>query len=196
MKPQLKNKLLNIVTVLAVTMFFSCQSNLSEIEKMRFTEKFPNGIAENFVLTYTDSAKVKAILRSVLNEDFSNQSFPYSEFPKGLQVDFFDDLNNKSTVTAQYGILYSNTNLVELRDSVVLKTHDGKVLETSQLFWDQKNEWVFTEKKFTFTNPKEGTIMNGDVMDFNKDFSIAKAHKTFGVFAIEDREVSASGEEQ
>lgn len=50
MKPQLKNKLLNIVTVLAVTMFFSCQSNLSEIEKMRFTEKFPNGIAENFVL--------------------------------------------------------------------------------------------------------------------------------------------------
>lgn len=75
MKPQLKNKLLNIVTVLAVTMFFSCQSNLSEIEKMRFTEKFPNGIAENFVLTYTDSAKVKAILRSVLNEDFSNQSF-------------------------------------------------------------------------------------------------------------------------
>lgn len=29
-----------------------------------------------------------------------------------------------------------------------------------------------------------------------KIFPYAKAHKTFGVFAIEDREVSASGEEQ
>lgn len=42
-------------------------------------------------------------------------------------------------------------------------------------FLGQKNDGIFTEKKFTFTNPKEGTIMNGEGMDFNKDFSIAKS---------------------
>ena len=69
----------------------------------------------------------------------------------------------------------------------MLETHDGKRLEAPQIYWGQKNEWIFTEQKFVFTNPEEGNIMNGEGIDFNKDFSLANAHKTFGVIAIEDK---------
>lgn len=153
---------------------------------MQLTEKFPVGEAVNFKLTYTDSTRIKAILTSPLNYDYGNQAFPYSEFPKGVHIDFFDNNKNKTTVDAKYGILYDDTDLVELRDNVVIKTHEGKILKTDKLFWDQKTEWIYTDEKFTFTDPSEGTIMNGEGMDFNKDFTVVNAHKTTGIISIQE----------
>ncbi|SFW77556.1 LPS export ABC transporter protein LptC [Sinomicrobium oceani] len=182
-------------------MFFSCDSNFEDIRKIDTTERFPGGIAENFTLIYTDSALIKATLTSPLNEDYSNQKFPFQEFPDGLQVDFFDKEKNKSTVTADYGIIYQATEMSDLRGHVVLLTHDGKKLETSQLYWDQKNQWVFTAEKFTFTNPEDGTIMNGEGIEFSQDFENGRgqvrAYKVDGVKDIdveEDQEPLPSGE--
>ncbi|WP_340077679.1 LPS export ABC transporter periplasmic protein LptC [Leptobacterium sp. I13] len=186
MRSSLKNNFNLTVTVIAVTVFFSCQGNYKEVQKLSVTERFPGGVAENFQLTYTDSGVVKAILTSPLNTDFSNQEFPYQEFPKGLSVEFFDEQQKKSVVTADYGIIYSATNLIDLQGNVILETHDGKKLEAPQIYWDQSNEWIFTKEKFVFTNPEEGTIMHGEGIDFDKEFKVANAHKTYGVFSIED----------
>lgn len=175
-----------IVTVFAVTMFFSCESNLSQLQKLNLQEKFPVGEARNFELVYTDSTKVKVILNSPLNLDYGNQEFPYSEFPEGLHLDFFDENDHKNIVVAKYGIMYSNTDLVELRDSVVITTFEGKKLETDLLYWDQKSEWIYTDAPFTFTDPVEGTIMTGVGIDFNRDFTEVNAHKTEGVIAIKE----------
>ena len=108
----------------------------------------PVGEARDMYLVYTDSGKVKSTLRTPLNRDYSNQEFPYMEFPDGLILEFFDEKSNKSVVTADYGILYSETNLVDLNGNVVLKTHDGNILEAPQLYWNQDSEWVFTEGAF------------------------------------------------
>jgi LPS export ABC transporter protein LptC len=165
-------------------MFFSCEGNLGEIQKLNISKKSPVGIARDFKMTYTDSAKVKAIITAPVHRDFSNQSFQYQEFPEGLNVDFFDDQNNKSIVTANYGIIYSNTNLVELIGDVVLKTHDGKKLEAPQLYYDQKNEWIFTEKNYTFTS--EDLNMKGIGIDFNKDFTKVNSHRNKGSALVKE----------
>ncbi|WP_281764311.1 LPS export ABC transporter periplasmic protein LptC [Neptunitalea lumnitzerae] len=180
----IKYKFICIVTVFAVTMFFSCENNLGALQKLTLQEKFPMGEATNFTLTYTDSLRVVAILKSPLNYDYGNQEFPYSEFPDGVHIDFFNEQENKTTVDARFGILYNNTDLVELRDSVVIKTHEGKILKTDLLYWDQRTEWIYTDDPFTFTDPVEGTVMNGVGMDFNKDFTVVNAHKTTGVISI------------
>lgn len=184
MKPRLKNNFLNSVTVFTVALFFSCQSNFKEIQKINAENVFPSGIAENFNLTYTESGKVKAILTSPVNQDFSNQDFPYQEFPNGITVDIYDENNNKSTITADYGIIYSATNLIDLRGNVVLQTHDGKKLESPQLFWDEKNEWVFTEKNYTFTSPDLN--MSGVGIDFDKEFNQVNSHNNSGSAIIKD----------
>ena len=180
----LRNNFYNIVTVFAVTIFFSCQSNFKEIQRLNTSDIFPSGIAEGFNLTYTESGKVRAILASPLNNDFSNQEFPYQEFPTGVKVDFYDDKNNKSTITADYGIIYSATNLIDLRGNVVLQTHDGKKLETPQLFWDEKNEWVFTEKNYIFTSPDLN--MSGVGIDFDKEFKQVNSHNNSGSAVIKE----------
>ncbi len=65
---------------------------------------------------------------------------PYSEFPEGVKVEFYDQARHKNTVEARYGIIYPSSDIVELRNNVVLTTYDGKRLKTEQLFWDQKED--------------------------------------------------------
>ena len=200
MKRKSKNNLKCFATVFTVAiLFMSCGDDYERVGEEAVKPIFPQGVAQNFTLTYTetleamnvqDSAKSKviAVLSSPISEDFDNQTFKFRTFPKGLKVDFFDDKNQKSVITADYGIVYSQTNLIDLQGNVVIETHDGKKLESEQLFFDRKNNWIFTEAKFKYTNPEDGTVMDGEGMDFNKDFSFFKAHKTFGLMTIKEKE--------
>ena len=178
-------------------LFWNCGDSYQRVGEEKLTKRYPQGVAENFTLTYTeidkkmssqDSAASRdiAILKSPINEDYDNLGFKYKEFPKGLQVDFFDEKNQKSVITADYGIIYSQTNLIDLRGNVVIESHDGKKLETPQLFWDRKNKWIFTEATFRFTNPEDGTIMDGEGMDFNRELTLFNAQKTYGIVTISD----------
>jgi LPS export ABC transporter protein LptC len=160
---------------------------------------YPQGIARNFTLTYTETSeeiksegvapsKVIAVLKSPVSEDFENLRFPHRTFPDGLEVEYFDKENNQSTIRADYGIIYSGTNVIDLRGNVVLETHDGKKLETQQLYWDRGNDWIFTQERFLYTNPEDGTVMDGEGMDFNREFSVLEAHKTTGLMLIKEED--------
>ncbi|MDC6365573.1 MULTISPECIES: LPS export ABC transporter periplasmic protein LptC [Flavobacteriaceae] len=200
MKRISKNSLKCFATVFTVAMLFmSCGDNYQRVGEEAVKPVFPQGVAQNFTLTYTETIKelstqdssgsrVIAVLTSPITEDYDNLSFKFRTFPEGLKVDFFDEKNQKSVITADYGIVYSQTNLIDLQGNVVIESHDGKKLETPQLFYDRKNNWIFTEETFTYTNPEDGTVMDGEGMDFNKDFSFFKAHKTYGLMTIKEEE--------
>ena len=194
--PGLKFKTIAIGFSMAIV-FFSCQDNYKRVGEEATKEIIPQGIARNFKLTYTESpeklfsedtkeTRIIAILTSNLSEDYDNHSFRYRTFPEGLLVEFYDEEQNKSTIKADYGIIYSLTNVIDLRGNVVIESHDGKKLESPQLYWDRGNDWIFTQEKFKYTNPEDGTIMDGEGMDFNKDFSFFNAHKTYGLMTIKD----------
>jgi hypothetical protein len=178
----------SIALLLCMAMLFSCNNDMRNLQQLSIQKKFPQGEAFDFKLVYTDSTKVVAVVTSKLNKDFTNQRMPYSEFPEGVKVEFYDQARHKNIVEANYGIIYPSSDMVELRDNVILTTYDGKKLKTSQLFWDQKEDWIFTDREFSFTDETKGTVTNGIGMDFDKKFSTVKAHKTTGILAIEDNE--------
>ena len=166
----------SIAVLMSMAMLFSCNNDMRNLQQLSIQKKFPQGEAFDFKLVYTDSTKVVAIVTSKLNKDFTNQRMPYSEFPEGVKVEFYDQARHKNIVEANYGIIYPSSDMVELRDNVVLTTYDGKKLKTSQLFWDQKEDWIFTDREFSFTDETKGTVTNGIGMDFDKKFSTVKAH--------------------
>ena len=178
----------SIAVLMSMAMLFSCNNDMRNLQQLSIQKKFPQGEAYDFKLVYTDSTKVVAVVTSKLNKDFTNQRMPYSEFPEGVKVEFYDQARHKNIVEANYGIIYPSSDMVELRDNVVLTTYDGKRLKTEQLFWDQKEDWIFTDREFSFTDETKGTVTNGIGMDFDKKFSTVKAHKTTGILAIEDNE--------
>lgn len=186
-------------TLVVAIVFMACRDGYKRVGQEALKKNYPQGIATNFTLTLTEAKKemstldssasrIVVILKSPLNEDYDNQQFKYKVFPKGLEVDFYDENNLKTIITADYGIIYSQTNVIDLQGNVVIESHDGKKLETPQLYWDRKNKWIFTEAEFTYTNPDDGTIMDGEGMDFNEESTFLSAQKTYGLMTIKEED--------
>lgn len=172
--------ILPVVTVFAVTLFFSCESNFKEVQKINFSDFVPGGDADNVNLKYTDSGLIKSILVSPKMLDFSNVDFPFTEFPKGIDVTLYDNKGKRTVITSKYAISYKSTNIIDLQGKVKIKTENGQTMETEQLYYDQKNEWFFTEKKFKFTDLKGSS--NGQGIDFSKDFKVINSQRITGEF--------------
>ncbi|MCI4443203.1 MAG: LPS export ABC transporter periplasmic protein LptC [Lentimicrobium sp.] len=173
-----KYRILPLVTVLAVTLFFGCESNFKEVQKSNFTEFVPSGEAEKINLKYTDSGRIQVILMSPKMLEYASVDFPFTEFPKGIDVTLYDKNGKKTYVKSDYATSYKLTNLIDLKGNVKITSQDGQVLETQQLYFDQKNEWFFTEKSFKFTDPKG--VSSGQGIDFSKDFKIINSQRIAG----------------
>ncbi|WP_317236678.1 LPS export ABC transporter periplasmic protein LptC [Flavobacterium luminosum] len=172
-----------MLLLIATTLFLvSCESNFKEVQKINITELNPVGEAQDFNLKYTDSGKIKAVLESPQMLDYSHLEFPFTEFPKGVNVTIYDDMGNKNFVTSNYAVSYSGSNIIELQGNVVITTYDGKKLETEQLYYDQKNEWFFTQKPYRFID--RGSVINGVGIDFSKDFKDLDTQQIKGTYSL------------
>lgn len=177
--------ILSIVTVVfTVAMFFSCNDNFEQVQKMGISENEPIGIAENINLKYTDSGRVTANLLGTKMFDYSNRDFPFNEFTDGITLYVFDEENKKSTIISDYAIIYSNTDLIDLQGNVVITTHDGNVLKTEQLYYDQKRTWLFTNVPVSFTTKQD--IINGNGFDSNSKFTNAEVLEVTGIISLDD----------
>jgi LPS export ABC transporter protein LptC len=173
-----KYRILIPVLVLSITLFLGCESNFKEVQKINFSEFVPSGEADKINLKYTDSGRITAILVSPKMKEYGNVAFPFTDFPKGIDVTLYDKNNKRTIILADYATQYKSTNIIDLKGNVKITSQDGQVLETDQLYFDQKNEWFFTEKNFTFTDPKGAS--KGQGIDFSKDFKVINSQKIAG----------------
>jgi LPS export ABC transporter protein LptC len=168
----------SLLTFLTIIVLSGCESNFKDVQKINFSEFLPTGEASDFNLKYTDSGRIKSILVSPKMLDYSNVEFPFTEFPKGVDVTMYDNKGKKTYIKADYGVTFKGTDIIDLRKNVRISNETGQLLETEQLYFDQKNEWFFTEKKFKFTDPKG--ISYGEGIDFSKDFKIVNSQRING----------------
>ena len=166
------------VAVFAGALFLGCESNFKEIQKINFSEFVPSSDADMVNLKYTDSGRITSILISSKMLDYSNVSFPFTEFPKGIDVTLFDKKGKKTFIKSNYAISYKGTAVIDLQGKVRISTENGQLLETEQLYFDQRNEWFFTERRFKLTDPKG--VSNGQGIDFSKDFKVINSQKITG----------------
>ena len=167
-----------IFTVIAISLFLSCESNFKDIQKSNISEFFPSSDADIVNLKYTDSGRITAVLISKKMLDYASVAYPFTEFPKGIDVTLYDKNAKKTFVKSNYAVSYKKTSLIDLQGKVKIFTEDGQILETEQLYFDQKNQWFFTERRFKLTGPKG--ISNGQGIDFSKDFKIINSQKITG----------------
>ena len=160
--------------------FISCSNNYDEVKNINKVELVPAGLTKNFVLKYTDSAKLKATLISPLNIDFTNQPFPYSEFPNGLEIEFYDEIEGTTTVSSDYGIVYYQTRIVSLEGNVIIKSPDSSFVKSEQIYWDPEQEWLFSEKKVLFSS--DDYTIRAKRLDADRSFKLLKTGKLDGNF--------------
>lgn len=150
-----KYRIKQLVTALAVILFFGCESNFKEVQKINFTEFTPGGDADKVNLKYTDSGLIKVILISPKMLDYTSVAFPFTEFPKGIDVTFYDDKAQKTHVTSNYAVSYKQTGIIDLQGKVRISTEKGQLLETEQLYYDQKMNGFLPKKDLNLQILKE-----------------------------------------
>lgn len=161
-----------LVTAIAVTLFFSCKNDFNAVQKVGVLQNQAIGEAEHIDLKYTeykkDTIRLLANLLSPKMLDYSNRTFGFSEFPDGIELNVYDDNKHKTTITSNYAIYYSDTNIIDLRGNVVVATHAKDTLFTEQLYYNDKLEWVFNNEPFYY---KQTTgFIRGNGLDSDKSF--------------------------
>jgi LPS export ABC transporter protein LptC len=180
------------ITAFAVICFFaSCDDNLKAIQKMEIASNEPVGEVDKMLLKHTDSGRLQLTLQGKTMLDFSNDEFPYTQFPDGIKVQVYEYKNDSTqitTITADSGTLYDLTNLVDLRDNVKIVTSDSVTFKGSQLYWDQTAKWIFTNVppfeiliKDSKTNQELGRT-SASILDASEDFSVYQAREPDDTF--------------
>src|SRR5690625_1140061 len=110
---------------------------------------------------------------------------PYVHLPNSLKVDFYkDSLQLQSVLTAKEGFYYVNTNKITVKDSVVLTTQDGKMLETDVLHWNPKKKRFYTHHPVKLTTPTE-VIHGENGLTAPPDFSWYRFYRASGDIQID-----------
>lgn len=145
------------VVILVTTLLFSCTNDIKKVHDFLADKNLPIGISTNINSVYKDSGRITTKIRSPLFHDFSNrENHPYSEFPKGIHITKIEKNDDSTTVTGNYAISYTKTEIAEIRDNVIVTNYAKKyTLYTPQLFWDQKQHFFITEKEFTLITPSD-----------------------------------------
>jgi len=173
-----------MVTVITVTIFFSCKSNFKDVQKIGAKVAGPLTIAENINTKYTDSGRLKTHLVSSKMNDYSNREFAFFEFPDDINFTIYDKDGKASNVIADYAIIYRETDLIDLQGNVVLTTHEKDTLFADQLFYDQKKEWMFTNQPVKFRT--KGKIIDGIGFDSDKSFTKAQVLDITGIIELDE----------
>lgn len=124
--------------------------------------------AKDVVTHYSDSARTKVILRAPIQWEYQDGD---REFPKGIQIDFYDEQQRNSTrLTARYA-RYERTQdiYVAKEDVVVTDLIEHKVLNTEELRWSRPKAKVYTDKFVRVSTQKE--LLTGIGLEAAQDFS-------------------------
>ena len=97
---------------------------------------------------------------------YSNEGDTYWHFPKKIHVERFDSLFRViGSIVADTAYYFVGNGLWHAIGNVVVKTLEGRIFETSELFWDQKAPQnsvnaFYTDRPVKVTEP-DGTIIYG-----------------------------------
>jgi LPS export ABC transporter protein LptC len=71
----------------------------------------------------------------------------------------YDDSGKYSTLTGKKGLIYSDTNNLEISDDVVYKAVNGMILKTRKLYWDNALKRMHTDDEVIII--KGSSILKG-----------------------------------
>jgi LPS export ABC transporter protein LptC len=147
----------------------SCENNVKDLPSSGRRQYVPEeGV--NIVSNLSEKGLVKGQLTAPYMLRYQMADTPYTEFPRTLHVDFFNDsMKIESKVDALYGKYLPNQEKVFLRDSVVVKNIlKGDTLHCRELWWDQHTQRFYTDKPVRINTKTQ--ILWGTGMEADQNF--------------------------
>lgn len=154
--------------LLLVIFQISCSNpKQEEIEAVEDRSKIP-GLTVNKVTTViSDSGRTKYRIAAEEMKVFDRSSEPYWEFKRGIYFERFDEkMKIDANFRSDYAKYLERKKLWEFKGKVKAIDQEGKMLETEQLFWDENDKRLYSDKYVKITLPNN--VMEGG-MGFEAD---------------------------
>ena len=172
-----KTKSNSIVTIfLMVTMLLlfvgSCTSSKKETVAVVFNPD------SSYIMRTTDVNTLisdSGITRYKLNAKewlmFSKAKDPFWYFPEGIYIEKFDSLfNAEASVKADTAYYWEKKKLWKLIGNVKILSLENEKFETSEMFWDQGKERIYSSKRVRIEK-KDQIIIGKDGFESNQDMT-------------------------
>lgn len=164
--------------------FFSCGRNHTSEEianRNQLRDSLSVEVADSVVITYTDSAVLRAEIEAPTMKRFPDHENPRLEMPMGVRATFFNDISEvTSTLNARYAIHHEKDDRIEIRDSVVVLNRNDEEIRTDELIWDKKNRKVTSDKPVR-VRIRDEKIIKAEGFESDEDFLNYKFTKVTGI---------------
>lgn len=166
----------------------SCTNDLKDVAALPVSKKSPSRIGDSVTLLYTDSAKLKIILKANRMLMFDqNVSEPFTVMPKGVFINIMDeDEKPATTLKAGFGVRFQNTRRMEARHAVEVVNIKGEKLETERLVWDENTKRIYTDAFVKITTATQVIMGNG--LESNQDFTKYELKEVTGILQLKTDE--------
>lgn len=174
------------VVVMLLLFMASCGKENKEVVEVTFDPE------NTYTLRTTDVSSLisdSGITRYRMNAKewlvFGKAKEPYSYFPQGVYVEKFDSLFNvEASVKADTAYYWDKKGLYKLLGHVGILSQEGKKLNTSILYFDQKEDQIYTDEYFEL---EEGDkIITGIGFKSNQNMTKYKIFNSQGTFPVSD----------
>ena len=174
------------VVVMLLLCMASCGKENKEVVEVTFDPE------NTYTLRTTDVSSLisdSGITRYRMNAKewlvFGKDREPYSYFPQGVYVEKFDSLFNvEASVKADTAYYWDKKGLYKLIGHVSILSQEGKKLDTSILYFDQKEDQIYTDEYFEL---EEGDkIITGIGFKSNQNMTKYKIFNSQGTFPVSD----------
>ncbi|MDR0743616.1 MAG: LPS export ABC transporter periplasmic protein LptC [Tannerella sp.] len=177
-----------IVLIMIVMPFYflvSCGGEKKEMVEVTFDPETSYTLKETNVNTLVSDSGItryKVITDTWLM--FDKASEPYWYFPDGVYLEKFDTaFNIEASIRADTARYFQRRGLWQADGHVDISNTEGVRLETSQLFWDEKKETIYSDSFVKITKGED--VNTGIGFLSNKDMSEYTIYNSTANFAVE-----------
>ena len=175
-----------VVVVMLLLFTASCNGDNKEVVVVAFDPETTYTLrTTDYTTQFSDSGitRYRAIAKEFLKFDKAKE--PFSYFPEGIYVEKFDTLFNiEASLKADTAYNYEKKGLWKLIGNVRVENLEGKKFETSLLFWDQKEEKVYSDKYIRIQ--EDDKIITGIGFESNQNRTQYKIFNSQGVFPVSE----------
>ena len=161
-------------------MLFSCENSMEKVKQFIDYDTISGLMAYDIVIERSDSGRMTAKLIAPVMRSVDDNDSALLEFPKGFEAFLFDgDTAPTAKIRGDYGMNDERRELVIAKRNVVVENIETQeVLETENLFWDQKAKKIYTGSMVKISSPDK--VIFGDSMTANENFT---RREIFGIRA-------------
>ena len=179
-----------------VMLFFIVACNNSDqsdkIAAVVDRSKLPKLHATDITTVISDSGITRYRISAAVWNVYDQASQPYWDFPKGIHLEKFNlNLEVDANIHSQYARFNENEQLWELKGKVKAINIQGEVFETEQLFWNQREERIYSDSLIKITQVSH--IIIGTGFDSNQTMTRYQIRKVQGIFPVNENENTTTG---